>query len=210
MTVDNEHTVLADNPYWQGDKPHIFDAEKIEELCLSAFETYSTSTSLYAQYVVEDEDHEDEGNSQACLLTHPSLIGKHREKAEVKISSALLSLAVAFRTFYDTLEEGDAVKEYVDKNFDADFLCWMEPDRKRNKTSLREACNKIIHARDVRPVYDKIDDVGANEIWMMDGVVELQTDEKGKEWCVSIILPDFLEAIMDFTKYYQSVNTKGS
>lgn len=210
MTVENEHIVLADNPYWHGDKPHVFDVEKVEELCLSAFETYSTSTSLCDTHVVEDEDHEDEGNSQVWLLTYPSLIGKHREKAEVKISSALLSLAVAFRTLYDTLEAGDTAKEYVDKNLDADVLGWIKPDRESNKTSLREACNKVIHARDVRFVYENKDDFGANDTWIMDGRVELQTDEKGREWYVYIFLPDFLEAIMDFTKYYQSVNTKVS
>lgn len=207
MTVENEHTVLADNPYFHGDKPHVFDAEKVEELCLTAFEVFSTSTCLYDQYVDDEgEDPDDEGNISAHL-THPSLIGKHREKAEVKISSALLSLAVAFRTLYDTLETDDAVKQFVDKNSDADLLSWRSKPKKY-KTTLREACNKIIHARGVRYVYQKTYNQFEGETYMMDGIVELCTDEKDKEWKVSFILPDFLEAIMDVAKCYRSVKTE--
>ena len=209
MIVENEHTVLADNPYWHGDKPHVFDAEKVEELCLTAFEVFSTSTCLYDKDVDEDGDLEDEENISA-ILTHPSLIGKHREKAEGKISSALLSLAVAFRTLYDTLEADDAVKQFVDKNSDEGGLSWLSTEPKKSKTTLRETCNKIIHARDLRYVYDTTYGQFDGENYMMNGVVELWTDEKRNEWLVSFILPDFLEAIMDVAKCYQSVNTEVS
>ena len=209
MTVENEHTVLADNPYWHGDKPYVFDAERVEKLCLTAFEAFSTSTCLYDQYVDEEGDGDDEGNISA-YLTHPTLIGKHRETAEGKISSALLSLAVSFRTLYDTLEEGDAVKQFVDQKFNAELLSWLSPEQKKYKTSLREVCNKIIHAKDVRYVYRTTYKQFGGKTYMMNGIVELWTDQTGKEWKVSFILPDFLEAIMDIAKCYRSITTEVS
>ena len=74
------------------------------------------------------------------------------------------------------------------------------------KTSLREVCNKIIHATDIRHTYDYAFQAFYEKIWMMDGVIELKGIRQNTPWTVSFLLPDFLEVILDISNFVKSLN----
>ena len=190
---------INENPYWhQEDKPHVFDPVRVEELCLIAFEAFATSQALSRDFV----DAEDGGSN----LTHPLLIGKHRAKAEAKISSALLTLSITYRALEERLRHSEKFINFQKDNTDffGQQLTWHKGKR-QTQTSLRAACNKIIHAEDLRPTYESNEDSGDGDVWFMDGVFEMGgTSTGGDTWRVSIILPDFLEAMLDVAGFVET------
>lgn len=204
-TSENEDFILAENPYWHPEeKRHVFDPNKVEELCLIAFEAFATSRALYREFVVEDEEVE------STQLTYPSLIGKHRDIAETRISSVLLTLAITYRALEEGLEEGKPLKQFIDK-IPTDYgqmLVWIGDEK--GKTSLREVCNKIIHANDIRFVYVNTYQTFYDTIWMMEGTIELEGILKKKPWKVSFVLPDFLEALLDISNFIAALNKEVS
>lgn len=197
---ENEAFILAKNPYWHPEvKPHVFDPDKVEELCLIAFEAFTTSSTLYSQFVSEDEE------ERSTQMTYPSLMGKHRDKAETRINSVLLTLALSYRTLEDSFEDDKQLKQFIDQTLTnhGQMLHWYGDNK--GKTSLREVCNKIIHATDIRHVYDFEEEMNG-KIWMMDGAIELEGILKKEPWNVSFILPDFLEGILDISNFVTSLN----
>jgi len=64
-------------------------------------------------------------------------------------------------------------------------------------TSLRECCNKIIHAEDFRPVYDNGSEPRDEGVYYMTGTVELQGRRGKAEWLVSMDVFAFLEAMLE-------------
>ena len=198
---ENEAFILAKNPYWHPEvKPHFFDPDKVEELCLIAFEAFATSTALYRQFVDEDEE------DSSTVLTHPSLVDKHRNKAETRINSVLLTLAITYRTLEDSLEDDKRLKQFIDQTLTkhGQMLHWYGENE--GKTSLREVCNKIIHATDIRHTYDDAFQAFNEKIWIMEGTIELKGIRQSTPWTVSFILPDFLEVILDISKSVESLN----
>jgi hypothetical protein len=194
-----EVPLLAENPYWHPEvKPHFFDTDKVEELCLIAFEAFATSSALCHEFInmVGDDD-----------FTHPGLIGKHREKAEARISSVLLTLSITFRALEEGLEDGNPVKQFIDRNLNEQQLHWLTPED--GKTSLREVCNKIIHAKDISPVYGYDGQATYGGAWVMEGTIELKGEYRNP-WHVSFVLPDFLEAILDVSKLVAPLNKEAS
>ena len=66
---------------------------------------------------------------------------------------------------------------------------------------LREACNKIIHAIDFRPVYDHVDRPvaggGDAQVWHLDGQIELAGVQSKKDWEAVLNVQEFLEIVVD-------------
>jgi len=66
---------------------------------------------------------------------------------------------------------------------------------------LREACNKIIHATDFRPVYEHVDrEIEGREpqqVWHLDGQIELTGAQGKKEWEAVLFVQSFLEIVLD-------------
>jgi len=53
---------------------------------------------------------------------------------------------------------------------------------------LRETCNKIIHAEDVRITYGDNDEEDEKRVWHMTNTVELQGSFRSKKWSISLWL----------------------
>ncbi|MEP2532868.1 hypothetical protein [Shimia sp.] len=185
-----------ENPYWHPTiKPHAFDPDSVSEQCLKCFEPLSTSSSLG---VFWESASEDEGLEES-IWSYPTLVKLHQQCAELKLSSALLFLAISFRTLDDQRREDEGFREFV-KNLETSFSN-LHFYQGNGKTTLREACNKIVHATDVRPVYDNGSDRIEREVWGMDGQLELKGSLGGTNWAVNLNMFDFLEALLDVVQY---------
>jgi len=58
---------------------------------------------------------------------------------------------------------------------------------------LRETCNKIIHAEDVRITYGDNDEEDEKRVWHMTNTVELQGSFRSKKWSISFQVLAVLE-----------------
>jgi hypothetical protein len=184
------------NPYWHlTTKPHVFDPVKVEELCVTVFETFSTSLAMASYYVDDAVDTDEEGGFE-----FPKLVSKHQEKAEAKISSSLLILSITYRALEEQLEDSEKFQQFKVDNatiFDEKLIYFVGDGRK----TLREACNKVIHAVDFRPVYDNGSMPRDEGVWGMDGQIEMEGMQSGKPWHVVISVLDFLEAMLDISDF---------
>ena len=66
---------------------------------------------------------------------------------------------------------------------------------------LRDACNKIIHATDFRPVYDHVDrdepDGKEQRTWHLTGEIELSGTLGKKAWSATLWTQEFVEVALD-------------
>ncbi|KEO56989.1 hypothetical protein SMB34_17670 [Thalassospira permensis NBRC 106175] len=137
----------------------------------------------------------------------PNLLGEHRRTAEKSLIRELLAIAVELRTLddiYANLLKNKgylSVRSKLDRKGEFGVLY-----RGTGKLSLRYCCNKLIHAADIRPVYDKSDD---NEIWFMQGDIELTGFVNKSEWMISIDVMNFLEGVMDICGALEKLEEEG-
>lgn len=119
------------------------------------------------------------------------------------VSSYLLDLAIGIRSLEDKLGTccPDLTKE------DNEYF-WVEAGSIKTKT-LRKACNKIIHAESFTYALSKLDQDSISEISDEDeyypqptrclsGELEISGKEHGKEWFVSIYVPEFVSTALKF------------
>lgn len=149
-----------------------------------------------------DEDGADEAALEEDGPTR--LLALYRARSERSLSNALLKISILIRTLQDQItEEGEA------PTFEAALTDVTElegplgiifdvPEGQDDEPSLRECCNKIIHAEDFRPVYDNSHTFGESGGWAMDGGVELRGRRGKKEWSVTLYLTAFLEVVLAF------------
>lgn len=195
------------NPYWDEHyKPHSVDPDEIRSLCLRAFQIVMSSQGVASLYDhSDDSDLEDPKvepeNEEAGDIEIPLLFALYRENSERLLSETLLKMAIFVRTLEDQVLGTDASERFKtflsELNGEDGFGTVFEGPEGLVMT-LRECCNKIIHADDFRPVYDKD---GASDVpggWAMDGQLELEGMHGKKEWKAAIYLVDFLEAVLGF------------
>ena len=137
-----------DNPYWKaGTKPHYLDREAVRIKCFDAFNIITASASLGSRYEVMESEGDVEPSTMFKL---------HLRLAEQRLSQLLLEIAVFVRTFDDFMSSlaPEAYQRFSVETDGADFIGVLDGN---GNLRLREACNKIIHATDFRPVYDSAD-----------------------------------------------------
>jgi len=66
---------------------------------------------------------------------------------------------------------------------------------------LRETCNKIIHAEDVRITYGDNDEEDEKRVWHMTNTVELQGSFRSKKWSISFQVLDFFEGMLETVQF---------
>ncbi len=198
------------NPYWNEHyKPHSVDPDEIRSLCLRAFQIVMSSQGVASLY-----DHSDDSDledpkaepEEADEIEIPLLFELYRGNSERLLSETLLKLAIFVRTLEDQVQGTDASERFktflAELNSEDGFGTVFEGPEGL-VMSLRECCNKVIHAEDFRPVYEKD---GASDVpggWAMDGQLELEGKLGKKEWKVAIYLIDFLEAVLGFCNEVQ-------
>lgn len=190
---------VIENPYHHAEiKPHHLDLADARLACFSAFNIVVASQALGGEYEMgEPEDEEEPG----------SLFRLHHQLAEPRLSQLLLQIAVFVRTFDDVMSDagGEDYVVHAAATSGEDYI----GDLDGGPVALREACNKIIHAVDFRPVYDHSDrKVGENEyrrVWYMTGEIEIGGLKGQRQWAVLLHLTAFLEIALDRIAFQPAV-----
>ncbi|PND27851.1 hypothetical protein [Sinorhizobium sp. M4_45] len=184
-----------ENPYWhEFYKPHTIDFNEVRDLCFRSFAILGASHSLMG---LPGEE-----------IGGP-LHGLFFKQAESRLTSHFLDLAVKMRTFEDILATNEMKDEYdahIKASFDADqFGSIGNGDIRADRVDLsfREACNKIIHAEDIRYVYDN-GSHGREEdyAWGMEGTMELKGKLRNKDWDVWLRAEEFLSACLEIADHF--------
>lgn len=119
------------------------------------------------------------------------------------VSGTLIDAAIKIRMMQD-------IGRAEDDEFDASTL-QMEASRELDigkighgcGLSLRESCNKIIHATAAKLVWQEVD-LGDDVFEYWTGVYQLfGTDQSGKAWAASINVSDWCTAMMRFNAAFQ-------
>jgi hypothetical protein len=188
-----------ENPYHHPClKPHVFDHEAVSNLCRDCFEiamaTFGVG-ALWNEDLVEFKETPD--------WSFPLLVAQHQKTAEARISSILLSLAATYRALDDQLSEVIEFEDFIRKQKE-DHVNFLTVYKGNVRDSLRECCNKIIHAEDIRPVYDNSNEPQGEGKYHMTGTIELSGVFGKAEWVVSFGLFEFLEAMLETVDFYYS------
>jgi hypothetical protein len=201
------------NPYWDEHyKPHSVDPDEIRSLCLRAFQIVMSSQGVASLYDHSDDSDDEDPKAAAPEddaeeIEIPLLFALYRENSERMLSETLLKMAIFVRTLEDQVlgtEASERFKDFLAALNGEDGFGTVFDGPEGLVLTLRECCNKIIHAEDFRPVYDKD---GASDVpggWAMDGQLELEGRHGKKEWKVAIYLIDFLEAVLAFCNEVQA------
>ena len=176
------------NPYWdEYEKPHFIDMESILDGLFKLHCVYLAS-STYMGREAEEIDEFDE-------------IAMNRFESE--ISKLLLSISISIRVYDEFVMNTDLSDQYHEKMksmeeiFDIGVSIPYPEAR-----AIRIACNRIIHAREVRPVYDNGDNPRDSGVsWGMTGSVELVGSFNESDWHETISISDFVNTCMGIVAF---------
>jgi len=197
----------VENPYHHPfEKPYSVNTKDIKILRFEIYNLVMASAGHQGMGI----DYDDEKPNAILLIER-----LHYELAEAELSKKLLQLAISTRTLDDVFSNSysdEIRKAYVEgrKTIDdaSDLGNYYEPkkDEKRD-LGIRNICNKIVHAKDIRPVYDSNDDRdSAYAEWGMTGVIELKGKDKNEEWLIDIYVPSFLDAVIELITLTEILN----
>ena len=132
----------------------------------------------------------------------------HSELSYKELSSKLLDLSIKARTYDDQLKCSEIAgdyREHARNNDDGHYVGILD---QKEEFYAREACNKIIHAQEVRPIYERIDkyadtsqEMQENDIWYLTGEIELKGKNGGKEWNAVLHTQPFLETLLSLVEF---------
>jgi hypothetical protein len=181
----------VENPYHKAAiKPHYLDREACRIKCFDVFNILSASVALAGDYEMAEADEPIEPSAMFSL---------HHRLAEPRLSQLLLDIALFVRTFDDVMSDAapDAYAAVAAQSDGADFIGVLDGGVLR----LREACNKIIHATDFRPVYEHVERELPGQdpqlVWHLDGQIELEGTLGKKQWQATLFVENFLETVLD-------------
>jgi hypothetical protein len=184
-------TDVMENPYHQVElKPHHLDRAEARVTCFDIFNIVAASQTLGGEFEMAEQETD----------TEPSSLFKlHHDLAETRLSQLLLRLAVFVRTFDDVMRE--AAPELYDLHVAATDGANFIGDLDGTDLRLREACNKIIHAIDFRPVYDHADreqvEGEVHRVWFMTGEIEIGGMRGSHQWRATLVVQNFLEVTLE-------------
>ena len=195
-----------DNPYWSSDgQRHHIDLESIRLLCFELLSLFEASKSLTEEFDLV----ESEGERELTEADVP-LLRLHQRYAFVQTSKALLQLALVVRTYDDQMRESERAEDYARHIKEHDDGHYIGTFHGSEEFSLRESCNKIIHAREVRPLYERVDRVFTDavrdgkegqDIWYLTGEIELNGKHLGKDWQAVLHLQPFIEVVLAVVEF---------
>lgn len=190
----------SENPYHHPfEKPLAFDCTAVENMCRECFEIVMATRAIGALWNSDLEEFGEEPD-----WSFPLLVGQHQETAERRLSAILLSLAASYRALDDQICEERSYQLFKDaqKKLHQGLLVVYEGGA--ISESLRECCNKIIHADDFRPVYDNDSEPRDEGVYHMTGIVEVRGRRGKAEWLVSLDIFAFLEATLETVTFLMS------
>ena len=180
---------VFENPYHHTEiKPHHLDLEEVRLACFDAYNIVTASRALGGEHEMRDDD---DGPGLS------SLFKLHLELAEGRLSQLLLRVALMLRTFDDVMRDVEGYETHVAATSGENFIGDIDGE----PLSLREACNKIIHAIDFRPIYESAEreeaDKTYSRVWYMTGEIEIEGTRGAHQWAVLLFVPPFLEMVLD-------------
>jgi len=187
-----------DNPYWTSeDQRHHLSLESFRLLCFELLCIFEASKPLIEDVEAIELEEGKEIDPSALVL-----LKLHHSHAFIQCSKALLQLALLVRTYDDQMKASGkkaAYQAHLASIDDGNYVGILDGE---NTFSLREACNKIIHAQEIRPVFERLDrevnDKGLEQdLWYLTGEIELQGRQGNAEWNAVIHLQPFLETVLD-------------
>lgn len=186
------------NPYWSSQgQTHPISIDQIRRLCFDVVNIVAASGELAGDSVADIEPDE-------VAPSESRIFQLHHELAERELCEKLLRLAVLVRTFDDiasTSVKGDAYTEHAKQTSGKNEVGDLKVAGETVDFNLREACNKIIHAQEIRAVYDDAVRFSGDELvsrrWYCDGEVELKGIQNKKSWQASVYIFDFIETVLE-------------
>jgi hypothetical protein len=205
-----------ENPYWKTEgTSHYVDLQSIRLDCFDLLNIFEANKALHESFELLRAEARVEENRELSI-EDAVLLDLHLEFSHKRISQLLLNIASRVRTYDDIMAEtGEKYKAHASNNNGEDYIGAYSGN---DKFGLRDACNKIIHALDVRPLYDHVDPVAwpslvgaaagkatpaqsdaAQEetLWYLTGEVELKGKLGGKSWDATLYCQNFIEIILD-------------
>jgi len=195
-----------DNPYWYSDgQKHHINLETIEVLCFELLNIFEASCPIAENFEAQEIELEEEQN-----LENFPLLKLHQKYAFIQASQILLQIALMVRTFDDQIKDSENeedYKNYVEEIDDGHYVGGMDGQETFN---YRDASNKIIHAAEVRPLYERIDRTITEEagnknldqdIWYLTGEIELCGKLHGNTWNATIHIQAFVETVLDVIRF---------
>ena len=187
---------IGENPYRHPTvKPHHFDIENVRSRCQRTFEIFLASKAVADQWL-----HPEDIGTEGGLWNNELLVGRHQQNAEKDISQNLLELAVNVRVLEDTLKGNSHFAKRLSqmRSYHGTMMAWFIGE---GREDMRELCNKIIHAQDIRPEYDESAEVDEGTIWALNGLVLLSGERGKSQWQVQFDALEFLEAVFEMTTW---------
>jgi hypothetical protein len=167
----------------------------LRALCFGIFNLFAANRALVHEFeTTGDEDPEELSDPANSLF-----LKLHQELAEELILERLLRLCMLLRTYDDIVGQSPHAERYADhvKKTNGDDIGFLDG----GDLNLREACNKVIHAREIRPVYDSVEWEKKAEppvikrVWYLDDDIELKGTLGKKEWNATLWAQPFLETV---------------
>jgi hypothetical protein len=190
-----------DNPYWfTKGKTHNIDLGTIRRMCFELTNIVSAGQALAKEFEAMEVEEEKRLN-----LSDAPLLALYMEFAEAQTSDLLLQIALMVRTYDDIMKDSrarDAYKAHVAQTSGEDYIGSLSA----GELNLRQACNKIIHAAEVRAIYERVDrqfvqDEHGQEldqdVWYLTGEVELSGTDRGTPWNAVLYVQPFIETVIE-------------
>ncbi|NOJ91442.1 hypothetical protein HMI51_00555 [Corallococcus coralloides] len=147
-------------------------------------------------------------------LSDAPLLALHMEFAEDQVCKLLLQIALMVRTYDDIMKDsrmGEAYKAHADQTNGVDYIGSLSisvgaDQEEPSELNLRQACNKVIHAVEIRALYESIDRQFARDehgkeldqaLWYLTGEVELSGTDRGKPWRAVLFIQPFIEIVLE-------------
>jgi hypothetical protein len=177
---------------------HYIDKEKIKDLCFQLSNMFSASKVISEEFIAEIED---ESDKKALAIDNFPIAKLHSQLIFPKTSEILLNLAILIRTYDDQMKDSLYATRYkvhlnsVDKG---DYI-GVSSDAKLFK--VRQACNKIIHASKIRPIYEQVDlsfddPAFTKQALFLTGEIDLEGLLCKKSWSAQLHVQQFLETVL--------------
>jgi len=191
----------VDNPCWYSENnTHVIDRDVIRLQAYHLLNLFHANHGLAYEHRFDD--------------TKDTLGQLHQDFYLSEITRLLVSIAVSVRMLDDQLKGGENPDAYVTFADEVDtgehIGSCSEGGQPKLKFSFREACNKILHAETVRPLFEKADEPHASceesdeeyRWWYLTGEIELTGHlQKGVEWECCLYVPPFLDVVLEVVSF---------
>jgi hypothetical protein len=196
-----------DNPYWYSEKhSHVIDLATIRLNAFHLMNIFLASKPLASEHRLDNPE--------------DNLANLHWDFYRTEITRLLINIAINTRIFDDQMKSGDYQNKYLEhcnRVDTGDYIGILQEDEKNlERFKVREACNKIIHAETVRPLFesgdfshyslDETDDPDEDyEWWYLTGEIEMTGSRISKHetvnWFVNLFVPLFIENVLDLISF---------